>query len=269
MWPTLSWPSGGRSEWNGWRGPISDDTLRSRSGERAERPRTRSRTPRTDAQPDHPADGGDVAHGMIRWLAQEGHRRSRVSGGSARAPAPLVLAPWRGEQVADVLKAVPGRPAASDDARLERDGHRAAALTPRPRSPRLRAADPPMRYGSRSATRVRPSGGGSRRAWPLPAREVPLDVHCGPFKVLQSSHRRVWPRRGAIAVPARLRTFRSLSGTGGLTSDGNRLRMRHTERAVIRGRHVSSSAHRHPRPRAAGSFLLHPPPIPTATTISG
>jgi hypothetical protein len=103
--------------------------------------------------------------GVIRSLAQEGHRRSRVSGSSGSGALLLILAPWRGEQVDDVLNAVPGRPAASNDARVERDGDLDDSADAPAAVAGLRAADPPMRYrfqinhasptvGSRISTRV-------------------------------------------------------------------------------------------------------------------
>jgi len=116
---------------------------------------------------DHPADGGDVAHGRDP-LARAG-RTPALAGlrqlGLGRAHARGILALWRGEHVDDVLTAGPGRPAASDDARLERDGHLADSGDAPAAVARLHAAERPARYlcqishasptvGRRIATRV-------------------------------------------------------------------------------------------------------------------
>ena len=103
------------------------DTIRWRSGDRVAHEPERGRARLAPVlNLDHPADGGDVAHGRDP-LARAGGT-SALAGlrqvGLGRAHARGILAPWRGEQADDVLKAAPGRPAASDDTRLERDGYR-------------------------------------------------------------------------------------------------------------------------------------------------
>jgi hypothetical protein len=143
---------------------------------------------------DHPADGGDVAHGRDP-LARAGHLRSRVSRSSGSG-APMRAASWHhgGEQVDDVLKAGPGRPSASGDARLARDGHLDDSADVPAAVAGLHAAEPPTRYlcqishasptvGRRTATRAATA---SARSTPLMCIAVPFrscggdsPVRCG------------------------------------------------------------------------------------------
>lgn len=150
--------------------------------------------------------------GVILSLAQEGHRRVRVSGSSGSGP-PVRAASWHHTAASRSTMCSMQGPGGQRTAALPGSSRADISTTPPPSWPRPQRSNSlpcqrprcrptlPRATAARSAMRARSPGRGPQRARPPPAR-APFDLHGRPFRSSPSSAPVwVWPRREAIAVP--------------------------------------------------------------------